>query len=108
MVRFKCHKITYENNSPDINEPEDEDAWEKLVRVAILCNRAEFKAGQEDKIVWKRECSGDASESALLKCGEHYKGNVGQYREDNKKVIEIPFNSLNKYQVRCGLSNKHI
>ena len=46
-----------------------------------------------------RECNGDASESALLKCVELSIGNVEKYRADNDKVCEIPFNSTNKYQV---------
>jgi len=46
-----------------------------------------------------RECNGDASESALLKCVEMSIGNVVNYRQKNKKVCEIPFNSTNKYQV---------
>ena len=46
-----------------------------------------------------RECNGDASESALLKCVEMSIGNVESYRQKNKKVCEIPFNSTNKYQV---------
>jgi len=46
-----------------------------------------------------RECNGDASESALLKCVELSIGHVTAYRADNKKVCEIPFNSSNKYQV---------
>lgn len=65
----------------------------------MLCNRAEFKVGQEDVPVLKRECNGDASESALLKCVELSMGNVTEYRKRNKKVVEIPFNSTNKYQV---------
>lgn len=46
-----------------------------------------------------RECNGDASESALLKCVELSIGNVSNYRKANKKVCEVPFNSTNKYQV---------
>lgn len=46
-----------------------------------------------------RECNGDASESALLKCVELSIGHVTQFRQANKKVCEIPFNSTNKYQV---------
>jgi len=46
-----------------------------------------------------RNCIGDASESALLKCVEMSIGNVVSYRSKNKKVCEIPFNSTNKYQV---------
>ena len=65
----------------------------------MLCNRAEFKIAQEGVPVLKRECNGDASESALLKCVELSIGNVTEYRKRNKKVCEIPFNSTNKYQV---------
>ncbi len=43
-----------------------------LSRCAMLCNRADFKQDQENlkKPVLQRECNGDASESALLKCVE--------------------------------------
>jgi len=73
--------------------------WTALARCAMLCNRAEFKPGQDATPVLKRECMGDASESALLKCVELSIGKVTQYRAANKKVCEIPFNSSNKYQV---------
>ncbi|XP_067939031.1 sodium/potassium-transporting ATPase subunit alpha-B-like [Watersipora subatra] len=74
-------------------------AWLNLARCAMLCNRAEFKVGQEGVPVLKRECNGDASESALLKCVELSMGHVTEYRARNKKISEIPFNSTNKYQV---------
>jgi sodium/potassium-transporting ATPase subunit alpha len=73
--------------------------WDKLFRVSALCNRAEFKAGQESKTILKREVNGDASEAALLKCCELAKGDVAGYRNVRRKVCEIPFNSTNKYQV---------
>jgi len=73
--------------------------WVSLARVAMLCNRAEFKQGQESVPVLKRECNGDASESALLKCVELSIGKVSEFRKRNKKIMEIPFNSTNKYQV---------
>ena len=69
-------------------------------RCATLCNRAEFKAGQEEVPVLQRECAGDASESALLKCVELGTHDVTNFRARHKKVAEIPFNSTNKYQVR--------
>lgn len=81
---------TYDKNSP---------TWIALARIGMLCNRAEFKAGEENKPVLKRECNGDASESALLKCVELSFGGVTDYRRKNPKVAEIPFNSTNKYQV---------
>ena len=73
--------------------------WKILSRVAALCNRAEFKPGQDSIPILKREVNGDASEAALLKCCELTMGNVMNYRTKNKKVCEIPFNSTNKYQV---------
>ncbi|KAK6311125.1 hypothetical protein J4Q44_G00191800 [Coregonus suidteri] len=73
--------------------------WHALSRVAGLCNRAEFKAGQEKLPILKRDTAGDASESALLKCIELSCGCVRSMRERNTKVGEIPFNSTNKYQL---------
>merc|ERR1719423_250246 len=42
--------------------------WKALSTIAALCNRAEFKSGQETVPILKREVNGDASEAALLKC----------------------------------------
>ncbi|VDP10462.1 unnamed protein product [Heligmosomoides polygyrus] len=70
-----------------------------LVRVACLCNRAEFKPGQQDIPVLRRDCTGDASEIALLKFTELTVGNVLAVRDKSPKIAEIPFNSTNKYQV---------
>ena len=49
--------------------------------------------------IYCRECNGDASESALLKCVELSIGHVTDFRIKNKKICEIPFNSTSKYQV---------
>ncbi|XP_043532739.1 potassium-transporting ATPase alpha chain 2-like isoform X6 [Chiloscyllium plagiosum] len=73
--------------------------WAVLARIIALCNRAEFKPGQEDIPIMKREIVGDASESALLKFSETVFGNVMEFREENTKIFEIPFNSTNKFQV---------
>jgi len=73
--------------------------WKALSTIAALCNRAEFKSGQENVAILKREVNGDASEAALLKCCELACGDVLEWRKRNKKVCEIPFNSTNKYQV---------
>ena len=73
--------------------------WKTLERVACLCNRAEFKGGQNEIPILKREVNGDASEAAILKCTELTNGNVMEYRAKNKKLVEIPFNSTNKFQV---------
>merc|ERR1712142_775173 len=73
--------------------------WLALSRIGGLCNRAEFKGNQEDVAILKRECNGDASETAILKFCELMTGDVLGQRKRNKKVMEIPFNSTNKYQV---------
>jgi len=70
-----------------------------LSRVGILCNRAEFQGNQDDVPVMQKEVNGDASESAILKCMEMSVGDVAGYRDKNKKLCEIPFNSTNKFQV---------
>merc|ERR1712198_187916 len=90
-------------SSFDKNAP----GWQSLERVGILCNRAEFKPGQDSAAILKREVNGDASEAAILKCTELSKGNVMGYRQNNKKVCEIPFNSTNKFQVSIHESQDH-
>ncbi len=84
--------VSYDKNAPGLRA---------LMRCAMLCNRADFKldAANLQKPVLQRECIGDASESAILKSCELSFGNVAQYRERNRKIVEIPFNSANKYQV---------
>lgn len=75
------------------------ESWKALAQIAMLCNRAEFKVNQENVPILKRECTGDASESALLKAVELSIGNVSNFRQQNKKIFEVPFNSTNKYQL---------
>nr|CAH1755607.1 Na,K-ATPase alpha 1B [Oncopeltus fasciatus] len=82
--------VQYDRTSP---------GFKALSRIATLCNRAEFKPGQDGIPILKREVNGDASEAALLKCMELALGDIVSIRNRNKKVCEIPFNSTNKYQV---------
>ncbi|XP_037669372.1 sodium/potassium-transporting ATPase subunit alpha-4 [Choloepus didactylus] len=100
-------KTTYEadttedqsGNTFDKNSP----TWLMLARITGLCNRADFKANQEALPIAKRETTGDASESALLKFVEQSYGSVKEMREKSPKVAEIPFNSTNKYQMSIHL-----
>uniref|UniRef100_A0A8R1HZH2 Sodium/potassium-transporting ATPase subunit alpha n=1 Tax=Caenorhabditis japonica TaxID=281687 RepID=A0A8R1HZH2_CAEJA len=82
-------------------------SFESLVRIASLCNRAEFKPGQQDTPILRRDCTGDASEIALLKFTELTQGNVIAVRERHPKIAEIPFNSTNKYQVSIHDNGDH-
>ncbi|GFY69999.1 hypothetical protein TNIN_297081 [Trichonephila inaurata madagascariensis] len=88
--------VQYDKSSP---------GWAALSRAACLCSRAEFKPGQDSIHILKRDCSGDASESAILKCMELAVGDVMAYRRKNPKVCEIPFNSTNKYHVTIHETN---
>ncbi|KRY48183.1 Sodium/potassium-transporting ATPase subunit alpha [Trichinella britovi] len=79
----------------DLSQP----TFRALLRVAGICNRAEFKANQDLVPVLKRECTGDASDIALMKFVELAEGDVGELRDRNRKICEIPFNSTNKFAV---------
>uniref|UniRef100_A0A0N4ZA40 Sodium/potassium-transporting ATPase subunit alpha n=1 Tax=Parastrongyloides trichosuri TaxID=131310 RepID=A0A0N4ZA40_PARTI len=76
-----------------------------LFRVAALCSRAYFKEDQEKEPILDRKTIGDASEAAILKWCEINGENVENYRSLYPKVVEIPFNSVNKYQV--SIHKKH-
>merc|ERR1712172_432351 len=95
----KIHEADTSEDQSGASFDKNAAGWKTLERVAMLCNRAEFKGGQQQVSILKREVNGDASEAAILKCTELTKGNVMDYRARNKKVCEIPFNSTNKFQV---------
>jgi sodium/potassium-transporting ATPase subunit alpha len=73
--------------------------WRPLAKCVALCSRAEFERDQFRFQVLDRKVNGDASEAALLKFAEVSVGEILEYRDKNKKLAEIPFNSTNKYQV---------
>merc|ERR1711936_194547 len=89
---------TTEDQSGGNCDYKDDATWRSLGRIAALCNRAVFLAGEDGPIL-KRETAGDASESALLKCCELMLGNVENIRAKSPKTCEIPFNSTNKWQL---------
>ncbi|XP_025205602.1 sodium/potassium-transporting ATPase subunit alpha-like [Melanaphis sacchari] len=80
-------------------EARNTKAYQSLVRGGCLCSRAEFICGQDNTPVLKREVMGDASEAAIIKFSELAVGDVMAFREQHKKVAEIPFNSSDKFQV---------
>merc|ERR1712134_54587 len=85
---------TSEDQSGGTQAWKDDVTWRNLGRIAALCNRAVFLAGETGPIL-KRETAGDASESALLKCcemmltGSNPKDVVGSIRQASPKVAEI-------------------
>merc|ERR1712214_87168 len=75
--RMTVAHMWYDNKIVEADTSEDQSGnafdknapgWKTLERVAALCNRAEFKPGQDNVPILKREVNGDASEAALLKC----------------------------------------
>eukprot|EP01135_Chromosphaera_perkinsii_P004408 Nk52_evm11s280 gene=Nk52_evmTU11s280 len=76
----------------------ESNSFKALFAVAGLCNRAEFESGQEDVELMQKKVIGDASETAILKFCEPVRC-VADWRAACPKVLEIPFNSANKYQI---------
>lgn len=91
-------------------------SFQKLTRCATLCNNAVFdeeskfktEGGSKSQIPFKGKnpagesmvlwrTIGDASESAMIKFCQDKK-DISEYRKENPKLKEIPFNSANKYQ----------
>ncbi|KAM7127292.1 LOW QUALITY PROTEIN: sodium/potassium-transporting ATPase subunit alpha-1 [Ciconia maguari] len=95
----QIHEADTTENQSGASFDRSSATWSALSRVAGLCNRAVFQANQENVPILKRAVAGDASESALLKCIELCCGSVKEMRERYPKVVEIPFNSTNKYQL---------
>ncbi|CAG2171115.1 unnamed protein product, partial [Oppiella nova] len=114
--RMTVAHMWFDNHIIEVDTTEDQtgvqydkssSGWKSLSRACCLCSRCEFKGGQDNIPILKRECAGDASESAILKCMEIAIGNVTQLRKRNPKVCEIPFNSTNKYHVTIHETEDH-
>lgn len=89
-------KVVNANTTLDSSE-----GYRMLIRCATLCNRAEFMQHQSHVAIQNRMVRGDASEEAILKFIETTQplGSPKRYRDDNPKLVEIPFSSSTKYQV---------
>lgn len=95
----QIHEADTTENQSGVSFDKTSATWLALSRIAGLCNRAVFQANQDNLPILKRAVAGDASESALLKCIEVCCGSVKEMRERYTKIVEIPFNSTNKYQL---------
>ncbi|CAG2119688.1 unnamed protein product, partial [Medioppia subpectinata] len=76
------------------------ECWQAYSRCCQLCSRAEFVDPTDTNAdnIMTRQCSGDASETAILRFMESTIGSVGEYRRQYPKVAERPFSSSYKYQ----------
>jgi len=73
---------------------DDDVHFQTLTKAAVLCNRAFFDPSDATG----KAVIGDASETALLRYTSQLY-DVPKTREEHPKVLEIPFNSLNKWQL---------
>ncbi|KAL3101947.1 hypothetical protein niasHS_003356 [Heterodera schachtii] len=94
-----AHTLTQLSISQFTSTGPKDEAYFALMRISILCNRAEFKPAQTHIPVLRRECTGDPSEQALLRFTELMIGDIPNIRKRNPKLLEIPFNSTNKFQL---------
>jgi sodium/potassium-transporting ATPase subunit alpha len=71
----------------------------ELVRICSLCNRAIFQEPMDESLpILQRPVLGDASDTAMLRFAEEFH-HVAYMRRDYKKVVEVPFNSKNKFML---------
>ena len=83
----------------DAFDPVDFDDPEmKSLMHTLYCNTDAVFASREGPDVLKWETKGDASESALIKFAQPLH-DVVEYRQRNKRVTSIPFNSTNKWML---------
>jgi len=115
--RMTVSHMWFDNQITDADiTPEQENSkkhlanlsYQRLMRCVTLCNRAAFKPDQDHLPILQRETIADASESALFKYSEVVYGGAAEYRVNNTKVCEIPFNSTNKYQLSIHVKQKPI
>lgn len=93
-VKYSLDRNSTVDNEFSVNDPD----FLNLMRCGKLCLRADFE-GDDTEPVLNRQVEGDASEAGILKFVECVSPGVRQYRLANPKLMEIPFNSTNKYQV---------
>eukprot|EP01114_Cavostelium_apophysatum_P003849 TRINITY_DN1398_c0_g1_i3.p1 TRINITY_DN1398_c0_g1~~TRINITY_DN1398_c0_g1_i3.p1 ORF type:complete len:1025 (-),score=278.85 TRINITY_DN1398_c0_g1_i3:41-3115(-) len=86
---------TFNNLAHSAERFNDDDVnFRSLIKTATLCNRATFDSSDPTG----KSIIGDASETALLKFVSQV-WNAAEMQTDSPKVVEIPFNSLNKWQL---------
>lgn len=95
---YRDHDVRHDHYEPEQTKTHKD--WLALKRCAMLCSRAEFIDNEENKLleIEQMVCSGDASETGILRFMERVEGSVGGYRTLFPKVCEKPFSSSLKYQ----------
>ncbi|KAJ6219754.1 hypothetical protein RDWZM_005566, partial [Blomia tropicalis] len=94
----KIIQVTHVASEVEEDMKELNQCWNAYQRCAKLCSRATFTEPITNPDIMKRECSGDASETAILRFMESVSPSVAEYREKFPKIAEKPFSSVYKYQ----------
>uniref|UniRef100_A0A914HYI3 Na(+)/K(+)-exchanging ATPase n=1 Tax=Globodera rostochiensis TaxID=31243 RepID=A0A914HYI3_GLORO len=94
-----AHTLTQLSISQFVATGPKDEAYFALTRIAILCNRAEFKPAQTDSPVLRRDCSGDPSEQALLRFTELMIGDISSIRKRNPKHIHETDDGVDEYLI---------
>ncbi|KAJ3050763.1 hypothetical protein HK097_008245 [Rhizophlyctis rosea] len=83
------------------------DSMKELHRAAVLCNEASFdnQPGVDDMRIADRPTNGNATDAAILRFVEGA-GGCGAVRQSHEEVLNIPFNSKNKWMLRMYRSTK--
>jgi sodium/potassium-transporting ATPase subunit alpha len=84
----ECRRL-YDNGDHSIRE---------VVRISALCNRAIYDQSTIDFPPIQRKVIGDASDTGILLFAEEF-CKATQVRESYEKLLEIPFNSKNKWML---------
>lgn len=80
----------------------DNEATMQLCAIGSLCNAADFDAADTKKPVAERRIFGDATDQAVLRLTEQFRERSSAYlRQCWRMVYELPFDSKNKFMVRC-------
>ncbi|EGG16113.1 P-type ATPase [Cavenderia fasciculata] len=101
---YSCDAI-----SPNNYMNKESKTFKELFKIAALCSRTVFDRSDpnwDSTPIQQRNTIGDASESALLKFCEQVE-NVEGYRRHYPKIFEIPFNSVNKWQLSVHIDESN-
>jgi len=83
---------------------EKDCAFTELVRISAICNRAKWDESTKDLPTQQRLIIGDASDTGIMQFAEEFL-RVDAAREQFTKLLEIPFNSKNKWMLNIWNQN---
>lgn len=105
--KMTVHHLSFDKNiyqvlegtDLDIDNIEKNTTYVTILRAACLCSKAEPKAKQSSV-----PAQGDATELGILHFIQHNIKSIRDVRKTFHKVAEVPFNSLDKYNITVHFS----